>query len=121
MKDYKHIKVMISQPMKDKSDDEIEENWGRIKDKLLSNLDKFNKALNENYDPRITTGLYIMGTFVQNYFIKTDLECFAESVKFLSEADILVMAEDWENSKGCKLEHSIAKAYGLPIVYEGDL
>lgn len=25
----------------------------------------------------------------------------------------------WENTRGCRIEHEAAKAYGLEIIYEG--
>ena len=31
------------------------------------------------------------------------------------------MGHGWENARGCKLEHEIAKAYNMPIVYLDDI
>jgi hypothetical protein len=36
---------------------------------------------------------------------------------FMSKADVLAMGFGWENARGCKLEHDIAKAYGVPVIY----
>ncbi len=102
-------KVMISQPMRNKDTNEILTNWHKIARKVVD----YGKRLDEEY--------VVLDTLVQNHIFKTPLECFAESVKFLSEADILCMAGDWANSRGCILEYNIASEYDVPIIYEEDL
>lgn len=39
-------------------------------------------------------------------------------IKVLLDSDIVVFCNDWENSKGCQLEHSAAKIYNKKIIYE---
>ena len=39
----------------------------------------------------------------------------------MSMADVLAMGFGWENARGCKLEHEIAKAYGVHIIYLDEL
>ncbi len=102
-------KVMISQPMRNKDTNEILTNWHKIARKVVD----YGKRLDEEY--------VVLDTLVQNHIFKTPLECFAESVKFLSEVDILCMAGDWANSRGCILEYNIASEYDVPIIYEEDL
>ena len=62
-----------------------------------------------------------MSTVVEDHEQKSELECFAESVLFMSMADVLAMGYGWENARGCKLEHEIAKAYHVEIVYLDEL
>ena len=38
-----------------------------------------------------------------------------KSIQLLSQADLLVMGEGWEDARGCKLEYEIAAAYGIQI------
>lgn len=97
---------MISQPMKGKTKKEI----GTQRSKIAM---KVNKMLTEDIN--------IMDTTIKNREEKTDLESFKESVDFLNECDLLVMSEDYESATDCKLEHEIAKAYAIPIIYEKDL
>lgn len=96
-------KIMLSSPMAGKSDEEIAD---ERKD-MMKLLEK--SCPDHEY--------IIMNTFIPDHESKTDLECFAESVKFLSQADILVMGKSWAAARGCRLEHDIAQAYGLPIRY----
>ena len=36
-----------------------------------------------------------------------------ESIKLLSEADVVSFAPGWENERGCKIEHTCAVEYGI--------
>ena len=41
-----------------------------------------------------------------------------KSIDFLSQADIAYFGGDWRNARGCKIEHEIAKQYGIEIIEE---
>jgi len=41
----------------------------------------------------------------------------AHCVKALPDCDSMLMLPDWQNSKGAKEEHRIAKMLGMPIYY----
>ena len=51
---------------------------------------------------------------------KSPLACFAKSIEVMAEADIVVLAGDWENARGCRLERAIAYAYGIKIMTIND-
>ena len=91
------MKAMLSSPMRGKTSEEIE----MERKQMIELLDDYE----------------VMDTIVEDYENKTDLECFAESIKFMSQSDVLVMGYGWENARGCILEHNIALAYDLPIIY----
>lgn len=38
------------------------------------------------------------------------------SIQLLATADYIYFADGWENARGCKLEHTIAKEYGVEII-----
>ena len=99
--EYREL-LMLSYPMKGKSREEVE----KIRDEMIDVI--FDK-LGDTY--------IIMDTIIKDIDSKTELECFAESVYHLSQSETLLMGEGWEESRGCKLEHDIAKAYGLKIIY----
>lgn len=48
------------------------------------------------------------------------LEELGECIKLLEDANIVLMANGWENSRGCKVEHFVAEAYDKVICYEQD-
>lgn len=94
------MKYFISQPMKGLTIDEINKNRQNIKEKIIDN-DKNAKILEnilkENFNP---------------------LKMLGESIKIMSEADIVIFMKGWENGRGCKIEHECCKQYGIKIIYE---
>ena len=40
----------------------------------------------------------------------------AESLKFLSLADVAVFAPKWNEYRGCKIEHECAVQYGIEVI-----
>ncbi|MBQ2635376.1 MAG: DUF4406 domain-containing protein [Methanobrevibacter sp.] len=96
-------KIMISRPMKGKTKEDIDKDT--------------NEMANLLFDYYGDDNIEIMASIVENHIKKSELECLSESIFFMSQSDILAMGFGWENSRGCKLEHEIAKAYNLPVVY----
>ncbi|MDH6367537.1 MULTISPECIES: DUF4406 domain-containing protein [unclassified Breznakia] len=47
-------------------------------------------------------------------------EYIIRGLKMLAECDWIFMLDDWENSKGAKLEYQYAKTVGKRIVFQGD-
>jgi hypothetical protein len=41
-----------------------------------------------------------------------------ESIKLLSTADLVYFMKGWKYARGCRLEHSVADAYEIPIMEE---
>ena len=48
--------------------------------------------------------------------------CFlAKSLENMSLCRVAYFCKGWENARGCRIEHEAAKAYGVQIIYEGDI
>lgn len=99
-------KVMISQPINDLTDEEIE------KTKL--------EAIKE---------LSSLGYEVVNTFFNGGEECewadnqknipvayLSMSIAKMSEVDVVYFCEGWSKARGCIIEHEVAKNYGLEIL-----
>ena len=98
-------KIMLSFPMKGKTREEIED----TKQSMLNWLfDKYNDSC------------IVIESIIEDHESKSELECFSESILHMSTVDTLCMGYGWENARGCRLEHEIARAYGLNIIYYGD-
>lgn len=97
------MKVFISQPMADKTDEEIKEERAKaiqtIKEKYpdanIDVLDSFFETAPHDAKP-----LWFLG----------------KSFEILSNADLAYFIGDWENYRGCKMEHMACRAYGIEIV-----
>lgn len=96
------IKVFISQPMKDKTNQEIEQERKEIIEKAekyfgeIEVIDSFFKDAPHDDKP-----LWFLG----------------KSLELLSDADVIVLGKGWKNSRGCRIEHECAVQYGIPIIY----
>ncbi|MDA3056443.1 MULTISPECIES: DUF4406 domain-containing protein [unclassified Campylobacter] len=97
-------KAMISMPMNGKHKCDIEANFNRIKAELEAK------------------GYEVIDSVIKD-FDKIEaknkpIHCLSKSIAFLSEADLLYCAKGWQKARGCKIEHEIAVAYGLEVIYE---
>lgn len=100
------LRVFISQPMNDKTNEEIEKVRKNATESVKNNFPDHEIEVIDSFfkdEPDVKTrGLYYLG----------------KSLELLATADMAYFAEDWENYRGCKIEHEAAKAYGLEVLYE---
>lgn len=99
-------KLFISQPMRGKSDEEILKTRDEIKIKA-------EKEIGEEVE--------LIDSFVKEYPGEINkvvpVYYLGISIQFLSQADVAYFGGDWENARGCKIEHDVAKEYGIEILY----
>ena len=102
------LNVFISQPMSNKSKDEIFETKERIIKKVK---DYFQ-----------TDDLKFMKSYFETKYSKKlkneSLYFLSKSLKVLSKSDVIIMASGWENSRGCKIEYECARLYDIMVIYE---
>lgn len=95
-------KIFISQPMKDKTNQEIEQERKKIIEKVekyfgeVEVIDSFFKDAPHDAKP-----LWFLG----------------KSLELLSNANVIVLGKDWECSRGCRIEHECAIQYGISVIY----
>ena len=98
-------KVFISQPMRDKTDEQIETERKRaieaVKKRFSDNeveiIDSFFKDAPHEAKP-----LWFLG----------------KSFELLSTADVAYFVNGWRDYRGCKMEHMAASNYGINILAE---
>lgn len=96
------MKVFISQPMSGLTDDEILSKRNKIK-KFLEEV--YNWEVIDSYIEEEGNPVYLLG----------------KSIELLSQADRIFMVKGWQNSRGCKIEYEVAKAYDIGIIEEINL
>lgn len=92
------FKIFISQPMKNRTAEEIM----RERDEIMA------KWTNKSVE------------FIDSFFCepgKNSTDSLGKSISLMSDADLVVFAPGWENARGCKVEHQVAGYYGIPISY----
>lgn len=98
-------KLFISQPMKDKSDEEI--------------LATREKAI-ESARRIIGEDVEVIDSFFQNAPADArPLWFLGKSLELLATADIAYFAKGWETARGCRIENTCAIEYGIETVIEG--
>jgi len=104
-------KAMISQPMRGLSDKEI--------------IETRNRAIKQLKE----LGYEVVNTmFTDEWYSKEKMEergveniplCFlAKSLENMSLCEAAFFCKDWEEYRGCRIEHLVAKEYGLTMLFE---
>jgi hypothetical protein len=97
------MKVFISQPMVDKTDEEIEMERDMAICKLKEEFDESIEIIDSFFKdvPHDAAPLWYLG----------------ESIKLLGDADAVYFCKDWEQYRGCAIEHECAVRYGKMCIY----
>ena len=88
------VKIMVSQPMKGKSNEEIKKEREGLKIAIEA------------------SGATLIDTVFDNVDDGTPLSYLAKNIKKLDEADIVWFMPGWEKARGCRIEFECAKEYG---------
>lgn len=92
------MKIFISQPMKDMSEQEIMV----VRDNIVGVMES------------VIEDLELIDSFLKDK--STPLEMLGESIKMLSKADLVVFAPGWDNARGCIVEHTCCEQYDIPMI-----
>lgn len=96
------MKVMISQPMNGRTQEQIEKERNEI-------IDKFKKMHIEVIDTLFTEEAPADCNIAVFYLGK--------SISAMKEIDAIFMCDNWREARGCKIEYQVAKEYGIKILY----
>lgn len=98
-------KLFISQPMRGLTDQEIL----KVREKIRVRAEKI-----------IGEPIEVIDSFIKDYPGEKNKSIpvwyLGKSIQFLSQADIVYFGGEWRNARGCKIEHEIAKEYGINII-----
>lgn len=104
-------KIMISQPMGGKTEQEIVETRERAKKYAEDHGYTFVNTL-------FTDEWYSQQSMEERGVVQIPLCFLAKSLENMSLCHAAYFCKGWENARGCRIEHEAAKAYGLEIIYE---
>ncbi len=95
------MKIMISQPMRGKTNEQIKQE----REELVKELE--------------SQGHEVVDTVFNDFpnGQATPLHYLAKSIEFLANADCVVCMPGWENARGCRIEEQCAREYGKFIMY----
>lgn len=104
-------KAMLSQPMNGKSDEEII----AAREKAIAALTGMGY---EVVNTLFTDEWYSQKSMEERGVVQIPLCFLAKSLENMSLCHAAYFCKGWENTRGCKIEHDAAVAYGLDIIYE---
>ena len=95
-------KLFISQPMKDKTNEEIKAEREKAIQKATELLGEDVEVINSFFEsaPHDARPLWFLG----------------KSLELLSTADVVYFANEWDKYRGCKIEHTCAVEYGITVI-----
>ena len=99
-------KAMLSQPMANKTNEEI-----------IATRENAIKVL-EGKGYNIVNTLFTDEKMKERGVVQIPLCFLAKSLENMSLCHAVYFCKGWENARGCKIEHDVAVAYGLDIIYE---
>ena len=102
----------ISQPMAGKTDVEIAAERTMIKERIKREINPAAIFINSVLDREK------MKKEIKDKKVKSEsLYYLAKSLKLLSTADMAVFAHDWLEARGCRIEETAARQYGIDVYY----
>lgn len=104
------MKAMLSQPMANKTQEEIVETRERAI-KQISDMGY------EIVNTLFTDEWYSPENMSKRGVVQIPLCFLAKSLENMSLCHAAYFCKGWENARGCRIEHEAAKAYGLTIIY----
>lgn len=95
------MKIMISQPMKGKTNEQIREERAELV-----------KGLQDE-------GNEVIDTVFENAPVDEDIAIYmlSQSIRYIGKVDALYFMKGWEKARGCKIEHEVAVEYGKQVFY----
>ena len=97
-------KLFISQPMRDKTNEEI-----------LATREKAIKSAKRHLGEDVE----VIDSFFQDApHDAKPLWFLGKSLELLSTADVVYFAKDWDKYRGCKIENMAAVEYGIDLIIE---
>lgn len=101
------MKIMISQPMSGKTEEQIRNERKNVVEKLELIGWKVKDTIFQEQPPEECKN-------VPMYYL-------AKSITSMSEVHAVLFMNGWQNARGCKIEHEICQQYNKPIMYEYEL
>lgn len=104
-------KAMISQPMAGLSDEEIIETRNRA-------IEELTKLGYEVVNTLFTDEWYSKENMKKRGVVQIPLCYLAKSIENMANCHAVYFCKGYEKARGCIIEHNVAYAYGLDVIYE---
>lgn len=96
------MKIMISQPMKGKTNEQIRNERAALVKRLQEEGHEVVDTVFEDAPAYEDVSIY----------------CLSQSIRYIGKVDALYFMKGWEKARGCKIEHEVAVQYGKKVYYD---
>ena len=97
------MRIMISQPMRDKTEQQIRDERKEIVEGLeVAGNEVIDTIFTEEPPKDVDARIYYL----------------AKSIEAIGKVDAVFFMRGWEKARGCKIEHQVATEYGKKLFYE---
>lgn len=96
------MKIMISQPMRGKTNEQIREERAELVKELQKEGHEVIDTVFENAPADEDVAIYML----------------SQSIRYIGKVDAVYFMKGWEKARGCKIEHEVAVQYGKQVFYE---
>ena len=90
------MKIMISQPMRGKTNEQIREERAELVKQLEEEGNEVVDTVFENAPADEDIAIYML----------------SQSIRYIGKVDGIVFMPGWEKARGCQIEHEVAMKYG---------
>lgn len=95
------MKVMISQPMNGRNEEEVKKERQEIVQKFNKmHIDVIDTLFTEEAPENCNQAIYYLG----------------KSISAMKDIDAIYMCDNWFKARGCKIENQVAREYGIKIL-----
>ena len=105
------MKAMLSQPMNGKTDEEIV----ATRERAIAALESKGYEI---VNTLFTDEWYSAAKCKECGIVNIPLMFLARSLTNMSLCHAAYFCKGWKNARGCRIEHAVAEAYGLTVLYE---
>lgn len=105
------MKAMLSQPMNGKTEEEIV----ATRERAIAALESKGYEI---VNTLFTDEWYSDAKRKERGVVNIPLMFLARSITNMSLCHAAYFCKGWQNARGCRIEHAVAEAYGLTILYE---
>ena len=109
-----NVKVFISVPMNERSDEEIEGAILLTKRAFLKKMEELGQRSGNTFI--ITDNYHVKHAEPKKDCIDERLYYLSEAIGQLSTCQIAVFGKGWKEARGCRMEHEICENYRISIV-----
>ena len=105
------MKAMLSQPMNGKTEEEIVATRGKAIQALKTQgYELVDTHFNDEWSKK--------ENMESEGVVQIPVRFLAKSLEKMSLCDAVYFCKGWEQARGCRIEHEVAVAYGLNVIYE---